>query len=62
MKKTSHYIFNYLYNTDGKMFRAEAYYKDYADLVKFDTPMAEYNSVFSNAGSGFAKGIDLFWG
>lgn len=60
-EKTSHYILNYQYSRSGKTFRAEAYYKQYYDLVKFDTPLAQYNSVFSNDGSGFAKGIDLFW-
>ncbi len=60
-EKTSHYILNYLYNDEGKMFRAEAYYKDYSDLVKFDTQMPEYGSIFNNEGSGYAKGLDLFW-
>lgn len=60
-EKTSHYIFNYLYNTEGKMFRAEAYYKDYDRLVKFNTQNIEYNSFFTNNGYGYAKGLDLFW-
>ena len=60
-EKASHYILNFQYNKNGKTFRAETYYKDYSDLVKFDTNMAAYNSVFSNSGSGYAKGLDLFW-
>ncbi len=60
-EKTAHYIFNYLYNTDGRMFRAEAYYKKYDNLVKYDDLTAQYNSVYNNSGYGFAKGIDLFW-
>ncbi|ALM48334.1 TonB-dependent receptor [Flavobacterium psychrophilum] len=60
-EKTSHYIFNYLYNTDGRMLRAEAYYKDYNNLVKYDGVIAAYDSNYSNSGNGFAKGIDLFW-
>jgi membrane-bound inhibitor of C-type lysozyme len=60
-EKASHYILNFQYNKNGKTFRAETYYKDYRDLVKFDTKMAAYNSVFSNSGSGYAKGLDLFW-
>jgi len=60
-EKTSHYILNYMYNGSGKMFRAEAYYKQYENLVKYDTPFVQYNTAFSNSGSGFAKGIDLFW-
>lgn len=60
-EKASHYILNYQYNKDRRLFRAEAYYKKYQDLVKYDTEIAQFNSEFSNEGDGFAKGIDLFW-
>ncbi|CAM3662861.1 TonB-dependent receptor [Flavobacterium gelidilacus] len=60
-ENTSHYILNYMYNKEGKMFRAEGYYKDYNDLVKYNTSSAEFNSNYNNNGYGFAKGIDLFW-
>lgn len=60
-EKASHYILNFQYSKNGKTFRAETYYKDYRDLVKFDTQMAAYNSVYDNTGSGYAKGLDLFW-
>jgi hypothetical protein len=60
-EKASHYILNFQYNKNGKTFRAETYYKDYRDLVKFDTKMAAFNSVYDNFGSGYAKGLDLFW-
>jgi hypothetical protein len=29
--------------------------------VKFDTEMANFNSNFNNDGTGYAKGIDVFW-
>jgi len=60
-EKTAHYIFNYMYTTDGRMFRAEVYYKDYKNLVKYNTPTAQYNSLYSNNGSGYARGLDLFY-
>jgi len=60
-EKTSHYILNYQYLSDGKTFRAEAYYKDYDKLVKFDTEMPQFNSQFSNFGDGYATGLDIFW-
>ncbi len=60
-EKTSHYIANYMYNHNGRTFRAEAYYKDYADLVKYDTDMAQFGTQFNNNGSGYAQGLDLFW-
>lgn len=60
-ENTAHYILNYQYNRQGKTFRAEAYYKKYNNLIKFDTPTAQFNSVYENSGSGYAKGLDLFW-
>lgn len=60
-EKTSHYIFNYQYTGDGKTFRAEAYYKDYDNLTKYDTQRAQFDSEFNNLGSGYASGLDLFW-
>lgn len=58
---TTHYIFNYQYNNKGKIFRAEAYYKNYDNLVKYNTEQASFNSIYSNNGNGFAKGIDFFF-
>lgn len=60
-ENTAHYILNYSYNRQGKTFRAEAYYKKYNNLVKFDTETAQFNSIYENSGSGYAKGLDLFW-
>jgi len=73
-ENAAHYILNYQYNKDRKTFRAEVYYKDYNNLVKyyndptvntnatnFGTEAPQYNSIFSNTGSGYAKGLDLFW-
>ncbi|WP_350285376.1 TonB-dependent receptor [uncultured Croceitalea sp.] len=60
-EKTSHYIFNYQYLKNGKTFRAEAYYKDYDNLVKFDTELPQFDSQFNNLGNGYAAGLDIFW-
>ncbi|MGW9686716.1 TonB-dependent receptor [Flagellimonas sp. 2504JD1-5] len=60
-EKTSHYILNYQYVGDGKTFRAEGYYKDYDNLVKYDTELPQFNADFSNLGSGYAAGVDVFW-
>ncbi|HBD27355.1 TonB-dependent receptor [Flavobacterium sp.] len=58
---TSHYILNYMYNKQGRMFRAEAYFKDYKNLVKYDGAQANFDSNYNNEGFGYAKGLDLFW-
>ncbi|MFD0989732.1 TonB-dependent receptor domain-containing protein [Mariniflexile jejuense] len=60
-QNTSHYIFNYQYNADRKLFRLEGYYKDYNNLVKYNSDVANFNSDYNNSGSGFAKGVDVFW-
>ena len=60
-EKTSHYILNYQYLGNGKTFRAEAYYKDYDNLVKYDTDFAQFDSDFNNKGGGYASGLDVFW-
>jgi len=60
-EKARHYILNYTFTRPGQTLRAEAYYKDYSNLVQYDTRDIQYNSVFNNNGSGYAKGLDLFW-
>lgn len=61
-EKTQHYILNFQYNKDKQTFRAEAYYKKYEDLVKYETTSSMFTLLnFNNNGSGFAKGLDLFW-
>ncbi|HUH29237.1 TonB-dependent receptor [Gelidibacter sp.] len=58
---TAHFILNYQYNVEGRMFRAEAYYKNYKGLIKYDSELLDFETNFDNSGRGFAKGIDLFW-
>jgi len=54
------YILNYQKMTKDRIFRVEAYYKLYKDLIK--TVPISYNYFdYNNSGSGFAKGIELFW-
>ena len=60
-ENTTHFIANYQHTKQNQIFRVEAYYKDYNDLVKFDTQMANFTSNYSNDGNGYAKGIDVFW-
>lgn len=53
-QKAAHYILNYQKITLLQTFRLELFLKQYDNLIKTfpDT---------TNAGSGYAKGIDLFW-
>ncbi|CAM3360007.1 TonB-dependent receptor plug domain-containing protein [Flavobacterium longum] len=58
-ERARHYILNYQYSRNKQTFRLETYLKEYRDLVKFsgDSQPLDYN----NDGSGYAKGIDVFW-
>ena len=61
-ERASHYILNFQYSKERQTFRAETYYKNYNNLVKFDAVAAPLNqTVYSNKGSGYAAGLDLFW-
>jgi vitamin B12 transporter len=58
--KATHYIINYQKMTKDRVFRVEAFYKKYDDLIK-TVPVSYYYPGFDNSGSGYAKGIELFW-
>jgi vitamin B12 transporter len=58
--KATHFIINYQKMTKDQIFRVEAYYKKYEDLVK-TIPYNYFYSSYNNTGSGYAKGIELFW-
>ncbi len=60
-EQAKHYIMNYQYVNNGRLFRAELYRKDYDNLVKFDADFPDLNSVYTNGGDGYAQGLDVFW-
>lgn len=60
-ENASHLIANFQHSKQNQTFRIEAYYKDYNNLVKFDTQQPNFTSNFSNTGSAYAKGVDIFW-
>nr|WP_315150669.1 TonB-dependent receptor [uncultured Flavobacterium sp.] len=60
-EKAQHFILNYEYKKDKQIFKAEVYFKNYDNLVKYDSDMPMYTSNFNNNGTGFAKGLELFW-
>ncbi|MCU0420013.1 MAG: TonB-dependent receptor [Cyclobacteriaceae bacterium] len=67
-EKAEHVILNYQVIKNNRTFRAEAYYKNYVDLVKFQSATAQLPNAFMpfaqpllNTGHGFAKGFELFW-
>jgi len=57
----AHYIMNYQHVKNERTFRIEAYYKDYNNLVKYDSLNLPVKESYNNNGYGYAKGIDIFW-
>lgn len=60
-EKAVHYIMNYQYVKESVTFRVEGYYKDYANLVKFDSINSPSANAYNNKGYGYARGFDIFY-
>ena len=52
--QATHYIINYQKKANNRLFRIEAYYKKYKDLVTKEPAV-------SNDGAGYARGVELFF-
>jgi hypothetical protein len=60
-QNTQHYILNYQYSANNRIFRAEVYRKQYNNLVTYNEDFPNFDSTFLNDGNGYAQGLDLFW-
>ncbi|WP_297098670.1 TonB-dependent receptor [uncultured Draconibacterium sp.] len=58
---SSHSILTWQYKKDSRTLRIEAYNKNYSDLVKFDEEFSAEPGNYNNTGSGYSRGIDVFW-
>jgi outer membrane receptor for ferrienterochelin and colicin len=56
----SHYILNYQFSREGRIFRSEVYYKKYDQLATVDH-INSGEPGYANRGYGDAKGFELFW-
>lgn len=60
-EKAVHYILNYQYTRNNRLFRMEGYYKDYKNLVRY-TALNDYDPThYNNSGYGYARGIEVFF-
>ncbi|MDZ7607963.1 MAG: carboxypeptidase-like regulatory domain-containing protein [Cyclobacteriaceae bacterium] len=59
-EQAKHYIASYQYIRDDRIFRAEAYFKKYDQLVTIQSA-DELSPVIANDGYGEAKGFEIFW-
>ncbi|MGJ8683945.1 MAG: TonB-dependent receptor [Nonlabens sp.] len=60
-ESAEHYILNFLFQKNGRMLRAETYYKNYSSLLTYDTERPQFDSNYAINGDGYATGLDLFW-
>ena len=58
LAKATHYILNFQTVHNGQTLRIETYYKSYKALV---TTNQNNPFAISNEGSGYAKGVEVFW-
>ncbi|MCD4734706.1 MAG: TonB-dependent receptor, partial [Bacteroidales bacterium] len=56
-----HFILNYQFQKNNRIFRIEGYYKDYKNLVTYDSLYKVKPKSYQNDGNGYARGIDIFW-
>jgi hypothetical protein len=59
-EKATHYILNYQYSKEGRIFRSEMYYKTYDKLVT-KTGTGGSETDLENDGYGEARGVEFFW-
>lgn len=58
--QATHYILNYQKIANDRIFRVEAFYKKYQDLVK-TVPLTYFTGTYNNNGMGYAQGVELFF-
>lgn len=61
-EKAMHYILSYQTgNVAERLFRAEAYYKTYNNLITYSPGENGLPDNLQNNGNGYAGGLDIFW-
>ncbi len=60
-ERANHFILNYQTIKENRTFRAEVYYKDYNNLVKYQLTDHLVPTDHNNSGSAYAYGLDIFW-
>lgn len=60
-ERADHYTFSFQSSANDRTIKAELYYKDYRNLVKLNGGAFYLPTSYNNSGSGYARGLDLFW-
>jgi hypothetical protein len=62
LEEATHYILSFQSGSvDKQLFRTEVYYKTYNHLITWEGNNKYDPQNISNNGSGYARGIDIFW-
>jgi hypothetical protein len=60
-ERSEHTIITWQYKKETRTLRLEAYHKNYTDLVKFNEEYSTIPGNYTNNGSGYSRGFDVFW-
>lgn len=60
-ERADHLLLNYQWQSDRRTLRIEGYWKEYESLATSDQLMIIPGATIDNAGSGYARGMDVFW-
>ncbi|MGD9977766.1 MAG: carboxypeptidase-like regulatory domain-containing protein [Bacteroidales bacterium] len=60
-ERANHYIANFQWERNDRIFRIEAYKKDYQNLVMYNSTEYWNGNLYSNLGKGHSQGIDIFY-
>ncbi|MCB8964444.1 MAG: TonB-dependent receptor [Bacteroidales bacterium] len=60
-ERANHYIANFQWEKSERLFRVEAYKKDYKNLVIYNPSEIWNGESYNNAGKGHSQGVDVFY-
>ena len=60
-ERAEHYLLTYQRQVHERTLRAEIFQKNYAQLTTFDATQPYNPMAYQNAGSGYARGLDVLW-
>ena len=60
-ERAEHYLLTYQHQVKDRTLRAEIYQKNYAQLTTFDRDQPFNPATYQNAGSGYARGLDVLF-
>lgn len=60
-ERADHYIANFQWEKSNRIFRIEAYKKDYNNLVTYNPNELWNGEYYKNSGKGHSQGVDIFY-